>query len=168
LSEHSIIQTKSVQFTAPPIDSFVSLTASFDEPELEHTPIAERWWHDPDQHTGVSHALCGLEKDIEADTEAHLSAADKHPESDVWGEPLFLAFLQTHEYPIDTTDQQKHLYRKRAKSYRTWEDKIYKVDGVEREVPKIEDRIQLIKDSHKRTGHFGQHRTLHLLSLKYW
>ena len=104
LSENSLTQTKTVQFTAPPTDSFIALTASFDEPELEHTPIAERWWHDPDQHTGVSHALCGLEKYIEADTEAHLSAADKRLESDVWVEPLFLAFLQTYEYPINTTD----------------------------------------------------------------
>jgi hypothetical protein len=26
----------------------------------------------------------------------------------------------------------------------------------------------LITDSHERTGHFGQRRTLHILSLKYW
>ena len=72
LSEHSITQTKSVRFAAPPLENFVSLTASFDEPELEHVPLAERWWHDPDQHAGVSHALAGLEQDIEAITETHL------------------------------------------------------------------------------------------------
>jgi hypothetical protein len=101
--------------------------------------------------------MCALEKDIEAITETHLSEADKRLEADVWGEPLFLKFLQTHEYPINTTEQHKHLYRKRAKSYRTWGNKIYRVlaDGVEREVPKIEDRIPLIVDSHERTGHFG-------------
>jgi hypothetical protein len=78
--------------------------------------------------------------------------------------------LQTNEYPADTPEPQKHLYRKRAKSYQTWGDNIFKVlaDGVEREVPKPEDRRKLIIDSHERTGHFGQRKTLHLLSLKYW
>ena len=72
-----------------------------------------------------------------------------------------MKFLQTHEYPINTIEQQKHLYKKRAKSYRTWGDKIYRIlaDGVEREVPRIEDRNSLILDSHERTGHFGQRRT---------
>ena len=62
------------------------------------------------------------------------------------------------------------MYRKRAKSYRTWGDKVYRVlaDGVEREVPRIEDRKALFLDSHEKTGHFGQRRTLYLLSLKYW
>jgi hypothetical protein len=41
-------------------------------------------------------------------------------------------------------------------------------DGVEREDPKPEDCRKLITDSHERTGHFGQRRTLHLLLLKYW
>jgi hypothetical protein len=101
--------------------------------------------------------------------ELHLLAADKYIEADVWGEPNFLAYLQTNEYPNDTPEPQKHLYSKRDKSYRTW-GKVFKVlaDGVEREVPKPEDRRKLITDSHEQTGHFGQRRILHLLSLKSW
>jgi hypothetical protein len=102
--------------------------------------------------------------------ETHLLTADNYTEKDVWGEPIFLAYLLPNEYPDDTPESQKHLYRKRAKSYRTCGDKIFKVlaDGVKREVPKPEDRWKLIIDSHERTGHFGQRRTLHQLSLKYW
>jgi hypothetical protein len=99
--------------------------------------------------------------------ESLLLAADKSIEADVWGEPIFLAYLQTNECHDSTPDPRKHLYKKRAKSYRTWGDKIFKVlaDGVEREVPKPEDCRKFITDSHERTGHFG---TLHLLPLKYW
>jgi hypothetical protein len=119
---------------------------------------------------GLGHALAGIEQDDTAAMESHRLAADTYIEVDVWGEPIFLAYQQTNEYPDSSTEPQKHLYWKRAKSYRTWGDKIFKVleDGVEREVPKPEDRRKQITDSHERTGRFGQRRTLHLLFLKYW
>jgi hypothetical protein len=168
LCENGINCSKPVQFTEPPLDGAIALTATFEE--HEHIPIEQRWWNKPDNNAGISHALAGLEQDQTALDETHLVEADKRLEADVWGEEHFLTYLQSNEYPINTTDAQKHLYRKRAKSYRTWGDKIFRVlaDGVEREVPKPEDRVKLITDSHERTGHFGQRRTLHLLSLKYW
>jgi hypothetical protein len=132
--------SKPVQFTAPPAPNSVALTATF--VEHEHTPFQERWWHDPDRKVGIGHALAGIKHDETALMETHILTADNYTEKDVWGEPIFLAYLQTNEYPDDTPESQKHLYMKRAKSYRTWGDKIFKVlaDGVEREVPKPEDR----------------------------
>ena len=165
LHENNVTLSKPVCFTAPPHIQSVALSATHEE--YEHTPFDG---HYPNRKVGCAHALAGIGQDDTQLTDTHLLTADHHTDKDVWGEPNFLTYLQTNEYPLDTPETTKHLYRKRAKSYRIWGNQIFKIlaDGVEREVPKPEDRSQLITDSHERTGHFGQRRTQHLLSLKYW
>jgi hypothetical protein len=46
LSGNLITQSKPVQFTAPTSSNLIALIAKF--VEHEHTPISQRWWHDPD------------------------------------------------------------------------------------------------------------------------
>jgi hypothetical protein len=163
LYENNVTLSKPVRFAAPPSIHSVALTAAYEE--YEHNPFDGQY---PNRKVGFAHAFTGIGQDDTQLTENHLLTADNHTDKDVWGEPHFLTLLQTNEYPPDTPEPKKYLYRKRAKSYRTWGDQIFRIlaDGVEREVPKPEDRSRLITDSHERTGHFGQRRTLHLLSLK--
>jgi hypothetical protein len=98
LSRNLLTQSMPVQFTAPPSPNLIALTATFNE--HEHTPFTERWWHDPDHdEVGLGHALAGLEQDDTAAMESHLLTAGNRVEADVWGEPIFLAYLQTNEYP---------------------------------------------------------------------
>ena len=107
LYENKITQSSSIQFTAPTTSCVTALTTTFKE--LHSLPQTERWWHDPNKITdssglviekvGVGHALAGIGHDDIAEIDSYLLAADKHIEADVWGEPIFLNYLKTKEYP---------------------------------------------------------------------
>lgn len=72
--------------------------------------------------------------------------------------------------PEGTTAAEKSRINKRLHYY-TWEQgKVWRrmPDGSLREVPAPADRLELIKQCHNRTGHFGIRRTTTMLLNTWW
>jgi hypothetical protein len=89
---------------------------------------------------------------------------------DVWSDDAVLHYLQQDAYASGSSHAQRRRVRKRARMYRWQSDKLYRVmaDSSNRQVPPPAQRLQLVKDTHAHTGHFGEKRTMSLLCNGYW
>jgi hypothetical protein len=95
-----------------------------------------------------------------------------HPAApgDVWSDDAVLHYLQQDAFASGSSHAQRRRVRKRARMYRWQSDKLYRVmaDSSNRQVPPPAQRMQLVKDTHEHTGHFGEKRTMSLLCNGYW
>ncbi len=95
-----------------------------------------------------------------------------HPAApgDVWSDDAVLHYLQQDAYASGSSHAQRRRVRKRARMYQWQSDKLYRAmaDGCNRQVPPPAQRMQLVKDTHEHTGHFGEKRTMSLLCNGYW
>ncbi|KAK3234348.1 hypothetical protein CYMTET_55394 [Cymbomonas tetramitiformis] len=98
------------------------------------------------------------------------SLREKYP--DIHEDELCLAWIKTGGR-VEVPKEEYHRVRKRAARHR-WDElmgELYMVtiSGKELLVPKPCDRIQLVREHHERTGHWGIRRTLNLLWQRhYW
>ncbi|KAK3281301.1 hypothetical protein CYMTET_10903 [Cymbomonas tetramitiformis] len=98
------------------------------------------------------------------------SLRERYP--DIHEDELCLAWVKTGGR-VEVPKEEYHRVRKRAARHR-WDElmgELYMVtvSGKELLVPKPCDRIQLVREYHERTGHWGIRRTLNLLWQRhYW
>ncbi|KAK3274948.1 hypothetical protein CYMTET_16901 [Cymbomonas tetramitiformis] len=98
------------------------------------------------------------------------SLRERYP--DIHEDELCLAWVKTGGR-VEVPKEEYHRVRKRAARHR-WDElmgELYMVtvSGNELLVPKPCDRIQLVREHHERTGHWGIRRTLNLLWQRhYW
>ncbi|KAK3249517.1 hypothetical protein CYMTET_41070 [Cymbomonas tetramitiformis] len=90
---------------------------------------------------------------------------------DIHNDELTLSWLKSRG-TLDLPEAEARRVRGRARRHR-WDeatDEIYMLTHAGRElrVPKPCDRLQLVKDYHTRTGHWGIRRTLNLLWQRNW
>jgi hypothetical protein len=91
-------------------------------------------------------------------------------QTDIWHDAVALHRLQQGTFPSDTSAVEKSRVNKRLQYY-TWRDgKVLRImpDNSIRVVPPPAERLQLIKDCHDRTWHFGIRRTTALLLHTWW
>jgi site-specific DNA-cytosine methylase len=90
--------------------------------------------------------------------------------TDIWHDAAALHLLQQGELPSDTSAAEKSRINKRLQYYTWYDGKLLRLmpDNSTRIVPPPADRLQLIKDCHDRTGHFGIRRTTSLLLHTWW
>jgi hypothetical protein len=104
--------------------------------------------------------------------------------SDVWKDPLCLSYLQDGEFSQEQIEsvsaKERHRIVKRSTAYQFIEDETTRVKTLfrlfvgnltghtKKQVPRPEERSELVKRTHEMSGHFGRRRTYHLLSLSYW
>lgn len=90
--------------------------------------------------------------------------------TDIWEDAAAMHFLQYAEHLETANSAERLKARRRAARYAWVGGKLLRVmsDGVTKEVPKPEERLELITRTHSSTGHFGVQRTTHLLRTSYW
>ena len=97
-------------------------------------------------------------------------ASDEGAHPDVWGDVLVLQYLKDGNLPTGTRAVEAARVKRRASRYR-WKDGILRRimgDGTHRVVPKPDERAELSKQVHEECGHWGEKRSVHLCTLKYW
>ena len=89
---------------------------------------------------------------------------------DVWEDVQVLYYLKEQQYQPGTSNQERTRVRKRAAIYQLAVDgRLFRIlpDQNKREVPKPEDRLQIITSYHDM-GHYGVRRTAALVQTAYW
>ncbi len=91
------------------------------------------------------------------------------PLRDIWADPAALHFLRTAEHTSRNVAECKRV-AKRARHYQFVSGRLHRTmaDGTLREVPEPQQRGDLVKQVHERTGHWGIKRTKHLLQHQYY
>jgi hypothetical protein len=90
--------------------------------------------------------------------------------TDIWHDAVALHLLQQGTFPSDVSAAEKSRVNKRLQYY-TWRDgKVLRLmpDNSTRVVSPPSERLQLVKNCHDRTGHFGIRRTTALLLHTWW
>ena len=98
-----------------------------------------------------------VEKAVAANADPHVDEA-------------LLFFLREGRVAEGSGSKEAARVRRRAGRYSMVEGKLQRRwgDGTRRIVPAADQRAQLIRDTHERTGHFGIKRTKHLLLASFW
>jgi hypothetical protein len=89
---------------------------------------------------------------------------------DVWEDMQLLHYLSEQQYQAGTSHSERTRVRKRAAFYKLAVDgRLIRIlpDSSTREVPKIPERLQIIKSYHDM-GHYGVRRTAALVQTAYW
>jgi hypothetical protein len=89
---------------------------------------------------------------------------------DAWEDGALLTVLQGRGYPPDCGKAEWDRLQHRARQYLWQEGRLVRrlQDGTTRVVPREAERGPLIRDVHKRAGHFGIQKTQFLLRPHYW
>ena len=88
---------------------------------------------------------------------------------DVWNDTPVMQYLQAGTLEPGISDGENRRIKRRASAYMWRNGKLWRrVKKEEKVVPKIDDRINLIREMHETTGHFGCKRTLHLVMTGHW
>jgi len=105
-----------------------------------------------------------------AATHSEQALATPKQRADIWNDEVTLAYLRTARLPPDFTAMDRKRITRRAKLYCLIDSKLYRCmsDGSRREVPPPDSRLQIVKQLHASTGHFGVKRTRHLVMHSYW
>ena len=87
---------------------------------------------------------------------------------DIWNDIEVINFIQTGVLPEDLGSQRR--IQSRAATYSFYKGRLihHFPDGTQKVVPDVPERLPLIRNLHRRCGHYGQKRTLSLLSHMYW
>jgi transposase InsO family protein len=90
--------------------------------------------------------------------------------SDPHADAGFMFFLKQGQLPPGVEQKEAARIRRRASRYRVVDGKLQRVmrDGSKRLVPLADQRVDLIRETHQKTGHFGIKRTKHLLMASFW
>ena len=173
--QETIVTTIPVGYSArnAVLAALVSLEITPADPDSPSTSDDTRRWWQIDRDTpvgGLGMALASLQGASPDIHQAQQLSAERYPESDVWGDPIFLEYIRSNVYPDDMPQEKRRHMRKRATTYSWFGDKIHHtmVDGSQREVPPPEARRDIITSTHEETGHFGILRTTHRIGLTYW
>eukprot|EP00877_Chromochloris_zofingiensis_P012904 jgi/Chrzof1/7868/Cz02g39130.t1 len=88
---------------------------------------------------------------------------------DVWEDTVFIQAVQTGVIPDDVSPAERKRVAKRMTMYRWQNGTLLRVltDGSLKTVPPIADRDDLIRQVHESCGHWGEKRTVHLVSTRY-
>jgi len=160
------------QLLAPPADSAAMLAAL---PCVPTRPPASAAASGTGGGVGEAHVeQCSYQTPAaEAVHEAALAIiADKaHGGTDIWQDEAALCYITKGERLSIWDDTEWRRVASRAKGYEWKSSKLFRVmaDGTRREVPAIQDRLQLIRKAHDHNGHFGVKRTVSMLQPHfYW
>jgi hypothetical protein len=95
---------------------------------------------------------------------------DAADSTDATADTDMLHFLSTGECGDTWDAKQSDRVRQRASRYLLVDGQLHRRmgDGTTRVVPPVDKRVDIILDTHERTGHFGIKRTKHMLLASYW
>jgi len=89
---------------------------------------------------------------------------------DPYADEGLMFFLMHGKLPTGAEHKEVARIRRRAGRYSMVEGQLRRVmaDGSSRQVPPADKRVELVRETHERTGHFGVKRTKHLLMASFW
>ena len=91
---------------------------------------------------------------------------------DVWEDKQLLHFLRERKFMSGTTEEERRRIRKRSAKYRLASvgSGLLRIlgDGSTRQVPRTEQRVELIGKFHSQCGHYGVRRTAALIQTSFW
>ncbi len=118
---------------------------------------------------GQDKAECGEPNKLEPQGEGKGELV-KATRADPYSDAGLLFFLREGRVPATAVGKEAARIRRRAGRYCIVEGQLQRRmgDGARRQVPPLHKRVDLIRDTHERTGHFGIKRTKHLLLSSFW
>jgi transposase InsO family protein len=89
---------------------------------------------------------------------------------DIHADLATMRYLRTKQHNSSSSPTEQRRIVKRARNYVWANDQLWRVmpDGTRRLCPLPEARQDLIRQAHIQLGHYGERRTLALLTLTYW
>ena len=120
---------------------------------------------------GLELALQLQERDNQEAEAASAAPRSSTAHSDIWMDQHTMHYVVFgHQHPDATHPKEAKRVWKRRQTFR-WLDGQLQCKMADRSwktVPPPQQRVALVEEAHRRTGHFGQKRTLHILAHSFW